>query len=339
MNRQLSIAVIGCGLIGKYHLRAIQSTPELRLAGVWDAVSEVSDTTATIFNTRAYRSFAELIHDPEVDMVDICLPSGLHSEVGCAAAAAGKHIVVEKPIDITLEKAERLVQTCRESQVYLAVIMQNRFSPSVVKVKRALEENALGRLLAGEATIKWFREPSYYRNSPWKGTKALDGGGALINQGVHTIDLFQWFFGEVRSLTSLVRTTLHEIEVEDLAMALMEFKNGALGTIVGATAMKPGFPERIELYGTQGTIILEAGRVIRWQVDGYSEADYIDSAADGNGSSDPGGIPIENHQLQLAAIAKAIIAGTQPPVSGEEALTSLKLILDIYAANGKWLKP
>ena len=325
-------------MIGKYHLRAIQTIPELRIIGVWDKVTEASDKTAHIFNTKSYRSFSELISDPGVDVVDICLPSGFHSEAGCAVANAGKHVIVEKPIDITMEKATRLVDTCRHAKVFLALILQNRFSPSVLKVKQALNENALGRLLAGEATIKWFREPSYYQSSPWKGTKAVDGGGALINQGIHTIDLFQWFLGDVRSLTSMVKTTLHPIEVEDLAIALLEFKNGALGTITGSTAMKPGFPERIELYGSQGTIALEAGRVVRWQIDGQREEDYLDSAPSGSGNSDPKGILIDNHQRQLMAIAKAIANGNQPPVSGMEALVSLKIILDIYAANGKWLR-
>jgi UDP-N-acetyl-2-amino-2-deoxyglucuronate dehydrogenase len=337
-NQQLGIAVIGCGMIGKHHLKAIESIPELRIAGIWDEVTEASRHVARIFNTKSYHGFSELIGDPEVDVVDICLPSGLHSEVGCAVANAGKHVIVEKPIDISLEKATRLVDTCRQAQVFLAVILQNRFSPSVLRVKQALNENALGRILAGEATIKWYREPSYYKNSPWKGTKALDGGGALLNQGVHTIDLFQWFLGEVQSLTSIVKTTLHQIEMEDLAMAIVEFKSGALGTITGSTAMKPGLPERIEIYGTKGNIALEGGRIVRWQVDGQLEDEYLDSVSSGSGSSDPNGILVENHRRQLTAIAQAIAAGSQPPVSGEEALTSLKLILDIYSANKKWLK-
>ncbi|MBS3977853.1 MAG: Gfo/Idh/MocA family oxidoreductase [Syntrophomonadaceae bacterium] len=337
-KEQLGIAIIGCGMVGKFHLKALAGIPEFRVAGVWAANASLAGEVARDFNTNNYQTYQEALVDPEVDLVDICLPSGLHAEYGCVAALAGKHVLVEKPIDISLENAQRLIDTCRDCGVFLSVIFQNRFAPAAARVKQAMEEGVLGKLYAAEATIKWFRQQSYYTTSRWKGTKHLDGGGALINQGVHTIDLLLWFIGsKPKMVTSLVRTSRHPIEVEDLAMALVEFENGIIGCLTGSTALKPGFPERIELFGEKGTIALEAGRIARWKVDGCKEEDYLDAVPSGSGSSDPGGIPLANHQRQLKAIGQAILAGKQPPLAGEEALKALDLILKIYAANGKWI--
>lgn len=337
-KEQLGIAIIGCGMVGKFHLEALAGIPEFRVSGVWAANPGLAEEVARDFNTKAYQTYQEVLADPEVDLADICLPSGLHAEYGCAAALAGKQVLVEKPIDISLENARRLIDTCRERGVFLAVIFQNRFAPAAGKVKRALEEGVLGKLYAAEATIKWFRQQSYYTTSRWKGTQHLDGGGALINQGVHTIDLLLWFVGSKPKLvTSLVRTVRHPIEVEDLAIALVEFESGVIGSITGSTALKPGFPERIELFGEKGAIALEAGRITCWKVEGCREEEYLDAVPSGSGSSDPGGIPLANHHQQLKAIGQAILAGKQPPLAGEEALKALDLILKIYAANEKWI--
>ena len=336
-RRQLGIAIIGCGLISRFHLTALSDVEEFRIAGVWDASDEAGKSVGETFGIPVHRSLNELLSDPGVQVVDICLPSGLHAEFGCRAAEAGKHVIVEKPIDITMEAATRLIETCRQAGVFLAEIFQYRFVPSVVKVKKALEENVLGRLYAGEAGIKWFRDESYYRASQWKGTKCLDGGGALINQSIHMIDLLLWFMGEVKAVASLVRTARHAIEVEDLAMALVEFKSGAIATITGSTALKPGFLERVELYGEKGAIAIESGRIVRWKVDGHREEDHLDPGTSASGSADPAGISAENHQTQFRAIAQALLQEKQPPIGGEEALRALRLILDIYAADGKWI--
>lgn len=337
-KEKLGIAVIGCGMIGKFHLRALSGIPEFKVTGVWAANSKLAEDTAKDFDTKAYGNYQEVLDDPQVDVVNICLPSGLHAEYGCAAAQAKKHVLVEKPIDITVKNAERLICSCRKNGVFLSVIFQNRFTPAARKVKKTLEENVLGMLYAAEATIKWYRQESYYTTSRWKGTKQLDGGGALINQGVHTIDLLLWFVdSKPKSVASLVRTVRHPIEVEDIAMALVEFENGVIGSITGSTAMKPGFSERIELYGEKGSIAIEGGRIVRWKVDGCVEEDWIDTFFAGSGSSDPGGIPLINHQKQLQEAAQAIMSGKQPPLAGEEALKALDLIMKIYSADGKWV--
>ncbi|NMB26047.1 MAG: Gfo/Idh/MocA family oxidoreductase [Firmicutes bacterium] len=335
MITRIGVAVVGCGMIGQFHLEAMKNLPEFEVIGVWDANPSLAAEVAQKWNIRPFCSFEEIINDQKVGMVDICLPSGLHGKYGVEAAKAGKHVMVEKPIDITIEAAKQLVDACKSSEVFLATILQNRFSPSVAKVKDALNKDVLGRLLYGEATIKWYRPKEYYTARLSRGTLQYDGGGALMNQGIHTIDLLLWFMGDVKHTRSLVKTSLHPIELEDLGVAIVEFESGAIGTIIGSTAMKPGFPESIELYGEKGSIALEAGRIIRWKVDGTEEGPHLDGVPVGSGSSDPGGIPIENHIAQFRAVAQAILANEQPPVSGEEAIKPLQLILDIYHMSGK----
>lgn len=338
-DRQWGIAVVGYGLIGKIHLKALKEIPHYRVTGIWGRDFEKTKGVADEFGIYAYPSYAQALADPEVDIIDICMPSGLHAHYGLPACEAKKHVIVEKPMDVSMTAARSLVEACREAGVSLAVILQNRFAPSAVKVKRAVESQLLGRLYAGEATVKWFRDESYYTSSEWKGTKRFDGGGAFINQAIHTLDLLLWFMGgEVKSVASLIRTAHHDIEVEDLGIAIAELTSGAIANVTASTAMKPGFPERIELYGEKGSIALEAGRIVRWKVDGYKEEDYLDLVKLGSGSRDPGGIPLVNHVNQLASIADALDKGEQPPVSGEESLRSLKFIMDIYAANGRWLE-
>ncbi|NLY31093.1 MAG: Gfo/Idh/MocA family oxidoreductase [Firmicutes bacterium] len=332
---KLRVAIAGCGMISDFHIKAMKQIPELEVLGVWDISADAAKALAEKHSVKAYGSYDEMITDPQVDIIDICLPAGVHAQYGCKAAEAGKHLIVEKPIDVTKEAGEQLIAAADKAGVKLAVILQNRFAPSMAKVRKALDEGTLGRLLYGEATVKWYRQESYYTSKPWKGTWEFDGGGALLVQAIHTIDLLLWFMGSrVKNIQSFARTLLHPIEVEDLAAAVLEFESGALGYIVGSTAMKPGFPERIELYGEKGSIALEAGRIVRWQVEGMNEEDYLDPAPRGSGSSDPGGIPLENHTAQLQAIARSILAGEEPPVSGPEAMVSLNCILDIYRLGG-----
>ncbi|MGE5530053.1 MAG: Gfo/Idh/MocA family protein [Patescibacteria group bacterium] len=337
-NGLFNIAIAGCGMISGFHLAALAEIPAFRVAGVWDILPEAAAGVAGRYGVRAYRAYEDILADPAVDAVDICLPSGLHAEYGIQAAKAGKHVIVEKPLDVTREAVDGLVRACREAGVTLAGILPYRFAPSYLKVKQALDEGLLGRPIAGEAAIKWYRDEKYYASSNWKGTRRLDGGGALMNQGIHMIDMLLWYLGEAVSAASLVRTARHRIEVEDLAVAVVEFRNGAVGTITGATALKPGFPERVEVYGEKGAVALEGGRVVRWRVDGCREEDYLDPPATHSSSADPAGITAENHRRQFQAIAEAYRQGAQPPVAGEEAGRAVRFILALYEADGRWVE-
>ncbi len=327
VKKRIGIAIVGYGMIGKFHHRALQGSAEYDVVGILS-----SSGREPLFPTHQYASYEEVLNDPKVDVVDICLPSALHMEYGCQAAQAGKHLVMEKPIATSTPDAQRLCQTCAENNVFLAGIFQNRFTPAATKIRQALDQNALGKIYMGEATIKWARDAKYY-SAPGRGTKAYDGGGVLINQAIHTIDLLLWFLGPVQSVQGITRTVRHDIESEDLAVAIAQFESGALGSILASTAFKPGYPERIEIFGEKGSIGWESGKIVRWDVDGYQPEDYLDSVTRGSGSSDAGGIPLENHQAQFKAIAQALEAGTQPPVSGEESSAALDLIMQLYAAN------
>ena len=195
-------------------------------------------------------------------MVCVCVPSGLHAEVGVRAAKAGKHLVVEKPIDVTLAAADRLIEAARTAGVALTVISQHRFDPGLIELKRLLGEGALGRLVLGEASTKWYRTQAYYDSAGWRGTWAMDGG-SLMNQGVHYVDLLRWCMGPVTEVTAVCATQAHQIEVEDTALAIVRFGSGAVGTILSSTAAFPGFPQRLEITGTEGTVIIEDGQIVR----------------------------------------------------------------------------
>jgi predicted dehydrogenase len=339
MMATIGVAVAGCGMIGGVHVTALKEIPEARAVGAWSRSPERAQQFAAQHQIRGYRSFDELLADPAVDAVIISLPSGYHAEYGIKAAQAGKHVIVEKPIDVTEDKARSLIEACRKAGRRLSVVFQNRYSPSAQKVRKALDAGVLGKLVLGDAYVKWWRSAQYYAGSAWRGTKAVDGGGALINQAIHTIDLLQWFMGGAKRLSGLVRTSTHSIESEDLGIATVEFLSGALGVIEGTTAVQPGFKERLEIHGQKGSVTLEGGFVTSWKVEGCNEADYVDPQPVAVGGTASPVISHERHQAQLADIIAAIQAGKPSPVSGEEGLKALKIVLGIYesSATGRWV--
>ena len=264
-----------------------------------------------------------------------CLPSSYHGEYGIKAAVSGKHVVVEKPIDIRLTQARRLIEACRHYQVKLSVIFQNRFTPAAQKMRKAIDQGLLGKLILGDAYVKWYRSPDYYRSNAWRGTKSIDGGGALMMQAIHTIDLLQWLMGGVKSVTGFIKTSLHQIESEDLGVAAVEYRNGAVGVIEGSTAIHPGFKERIEIHGEKGSIILEGGNIKEWKVEGCNESDYVEEQKIVYGSTSSPAISHVNHKAQLQNIVAAIQNRGEPLVNGEEGLKSIQIVLGIYESSEK----
>jgi predicted dehydrogenase len=327
-------------MIGGVHVTALKGIPEARAVGAWSRSAERTRQFAAQHQVRGYGSYEELLADPAVEAVVICLPAGYHMEYGLRAAEAGKHVIVEKPIDVTLAKAQSLIDGCRKAGRHLSVVFQNRYAASALKVKQALEAGLLGKLVLGDAYVKWWRSPQYYSGTPWRGKKEIDGGGALITQAIHTIDLLQWFMGGARRLSGLVRTSTHQMESEDIGIATVEFLNGAVGVIEGTTAVQPGFKERLELHGQKGSITLEGGFVTCWKVEGCNEADYVDPQPAAVGGSASPAISHERHQAQLADILSAIRTGSPSPVSGEEGLKALGIVLGIYesSATGRWVE-
>ncbi len=326
----LGVAIIGPGMVANTHVTALRGIPEARITGVYGRNQASAAAFAAKYGLKVFGSYEAALADKDTDIISICLPPGLHVDFGLQAAAAGKHLILEKPMDIDVAKARRLIAEYRARKLTLAVIFQNRFTPAAQRVKKALDAGLLGRLILGDAYVKWYRSPEYYKSNAWRGTWAVEGGGALINQAIHTIDLLQWFMGGVKSLSGMTRTAIHTIETEDLGVAAVEFTGGALGVIEGTTAVTPGYKERIELHGTKGSLTLTGGLVTEWQVEGCKEEDYLDVQKVSYGETNSPAIADVNHRAQLLDVVTAIREGRDPLVTGEEGIKSLQIVLGIY---------
>ncbi len=336
----LGFGIVGCGMIADFHARAIAETNGVQLVGCASQSIQSAESFANRHDCQCFATLDQLLADERIHAVAICSPSGAHLEPAIAAAAAGKHVVVEKPLEVTLERCDRIIETCRQAGVVLSTIFQSRFYESSQLLKKAIDQGRFGTLALADAYVKWFRTQEYYDSGAWRGTWQLDGGGALMNQAIHNIDLLCWFVGPVQSLTAKVATLAHErIEVEDTAVASLEFANGALGSIEATTAAYPGSLKRIEVYGSQGSAVIEDESIVNWQ---FAESDdndqrIIESLANknvtGGGASDPAAIGHAAHARQYADIAGAIQSGQAPLVDGPEARRSVEVVLAIYKAS------
>ena len=323
--------IVGGGVIAPFHARAIQDLPNARLVAVADLKPERARELASDFGVEALDLDAMLAR-PDIDVVSICVPSGQHAAIGVRAAAAGKHVVTEKPVDVTLEAADRLIAACRDHGVALTVVSQHRWDPGVRALKELVDSGRLGRLVLGDAVVKWYRTQQYYDSGIWRGTRSLDGGGALMNQGVHYVDLLQWVMGPVEKVFAQTRTLAHErIEVEDVAVAVLGFASGAVGVIECSTAVYPGFRERLEVSGTDGSAFVEAGTMtVRELKDEKGETSAYGGMAEAAAAADPVSVSYDGHREQLAEFLAAIDARRRPAIDGEEARKPLEIILAIY---------
>lgn len=331
---KLKIGIVGCGTIASIHAQAIQESEKLELISVFSRSEQKASSVGAKFNVHWQTNWDLFIADPELDAVSICTPSGNHLDYGEMAAQAGKHVIVEKPIEVTMDRAKRLIKVCEENNVALAVIYQSRFTPEIMNLKKKLDERVIGELFVGDAQIKWFRSQEYYDSGAWRGTLALDGGGVLINQAIHTIDLLQWLMGDVESIYGVTATMTHKrLEGEDNAMAIVKYKSGAIGVIQGSTSTQPALPRSIALHGTDGTVSL-VGDDVKVLMKEEQEIDNQDKKSTASGASSPlAGFSVDPHRFQLEAIADAIDHGQEPPVSGRESLKSLAIVLAIYKSS------
>jgi predicted dehydrogenase len=268
-----------------------------------------------------------------MDLVAIGSPSGLHAAQGIAAARRGLHVLTEKPIDISTKRAGELIAECERAGVKLGVFFQDRFKPEIRRLKTLLDSGAFGKPILAEARVKWYRPPEYYANSRWRGTLELDGGGALINQGIHTVDLLLWLFGDVVSVEAQSATRMHSIEAEDTLVAQLEFASGALGSLLATTSVYPGYPRRIELSGSEGTIVLEHDRITRADLcTPQPNPPTGEAATDNRSESSPTVSDAAPHQAVLEDFLQAIRNNVRPACDGQEAIRSLALVEAIYAA-------
>src|ERR1700761_898982 len=280
---EYGFGVVGAGVIGAFHAAAIAMVPDARLVAATDVDPGRAEAFAGRHGCVAAPDLDALTGRDDVDVVAVCVPSGLHAEVGVRAAQAGKHLVVEKPIDVSLAAADRLIAAAAAAGVTATVISQHRFDPGVVELRRLIDGGAFGRLLLGQASTKWWRSQDYYDSASWRGTRAMDGG-ALMNQGIHYADLLRWCLGPVAEVSALTVTQAHEMEAEDCALATVRFTSGAVGTITATTSVVPGFPERLEISGTQGSAIVEDGVLVYREARGGPEAGGAQGAGGARGA-------------------------------------------------------
>jgi UDP-N-acetyl-2-amino-2-deoxyglucuronate dehydrogenase len=330
MNTEVGFGLVGCGLIGKVQAEAIESIAGARLLAVCGRDEVRAAEFAARYKITAYTDYDKFLEHPGLRIVTICTPNGTHAQLGINAARAGKHVLVEKPIEIDLDRADRLIQACDSAGVKLGVIFQSRFLAEAQKFKRAIDEGKLGRLIIGDAYVKWYRAPEYYAPGSWHGTQGLDGGGALINQAIHTVDLLRWMMGSVDTVFAMKAALRYpQIEGEDTLVASLRFRNGALGVIEAATSAKPGFKRRLEISGERGTIILDGDAIGSWAIDGEvaeeSEAEQLT-----DGSANPAAISNEGHRRQIEDMMIAVIEDRSPMIDGREGRKSLELVRAIY---------
>lgn len=347
MNKtDYGFAILGTGAIAGFHAEQLGRTERARLVAVYDPNPDKASRFAKRYGCRAYSELDELLRDPAVDIVNICTPSSLHGEQTIVCAAAGKHVVTEKPMDIDPAQAERMIDACRAAGTRLGVISQHRLDPSVERLKQLLDEGAFGKLVLGSGSVNWYRSQDYYDRSSWRGTWKWDGGGALMNQGIHVVDLLQYLMGPVESVQACCDNLGHPgIEVEDTAAAALRYRSGALGTLVCTTSAYPGLCTRIEIFGTAGSAVIENDRLIfcKYRRGGVEAEEIIDALTaeaagytfetEAKGAANPMSISGETHRRQFADMIAAIEEGRDPLIDGREGKKPLDIIRAIYQAG------
>jgi UDP-N-acetyl-2-amino-2-deoxyglucuronate dehydrogenase len=327
------IGLIGGGNITETHARAALALPGIEIAAIYGTNSGKVARLCGKYGGKPYSDLAQFLAHRPMDLVAIGSPSGLHAAQGIAAAEHGLHVLTEKPIDISTERADALIAATEESGVKLGVFFQDRCKPDILRVKQAVDSGVLGRPILAEARVKWYRPAEYYANSRWRGTWALDGGGALINQAVHTVDLMLWMFGDVAAVQATSKTSLHAIDAEDTLVALLEFANGALGVLQATTSAYPGYPRQLELTGSEGTLIIAQDRLLSADLRNPPADLQSGGKADQNPSaSSPVVSDSRGHQAVLEDFLQAIQTNTTPRCDGREGRRSLALVEAIYAA-------
>lgn len=339
MEKVLRFGIIGCGVIAPHHASAIIANEKARLVAACDIIEDKAIALKEKYGAQSYYTdYREMLKRDDLDVVCICTPSGMHSEMAESAAQAGKHVFCEKPLDITKEKISAMIETCRKERVKLGCVFQRRTMPEAIAVKKAIDAGTLGKLVLADAYLKYYRSQDYYNSATWRGTWELDGGGALMNQGVHGIDLIIWLVGEVESVFARAAAQVRQIDVEDTAIALVKYKNGAFGVIEGTTSVYPAQDTRFEIHGEQGSIIFGDSGFKQWQTlaDDKDVFPVMENKKLG-GSGDNKDISSEGHYILINDMINAINEDRDPMVTGEQAQKAVDMILAIYesAQTGK----
>lgn len=318
---QVAFAVVGCGGISSSHFIGLERTPEAKLVAVCDADQERAEEYGAKYGVTAYTDYGQLLANPDIDVVCLCTPSGMHAEQTILAAEAGKHIVCEKPMAIQLHDVERVIEACDVFGVKLATIFPRRMSPTSRFVKQLIEDGRLGKLSLCSGYVKFYRDQAYYDSAGWRGTWAMDGGGAMMNQGIHTIDLLQWLAGPVVSLHGYSSNVLRDIEVEDTAVVSLRFESGALGSIEATTTAYKQPDHQISLHGDKGTLVLTGDAITTLELVGEKSEIPV---------FEPFRVVPDGHAAQLRDMALAVLHNRRPVVTGRDGKHSLEIILATY---------
>lgn len=326
------IGLIGGGNISETHARAAREIAGVSIAAVYGTNQPKVARLSAEYGATPYADFDKFLAHRPMELVAIGSPSGLHAEQGIAAARKGLHVLTEKPLDISTACADELIAAAAEAGVKLGLFFQDRFKTDLIRLKEWVDAGILGKLILVDARVKWFRPASYYGDSRWRGTLRFDGGGALINQAIHTVDLLLWVCGEVSAVQAVRRTALHNIEAEDALVALLEFKNGAIASLQATTSAFPGYPRRVELTGSQGTAIVEHDRLLAADLR-KPPKDFLSTGNDQNASASSATVSdVRGHKAVLIDFLHAIETNGAPRCSGIEGRRSLALVEAIYAA-------
>ncbi len=341
--KKIGYAVLGLG-IGMAHVDAAVSSENAELVAVCDIDTERLNKVAKQYPyVRLYEDFEELIKDKDVDIISVCLPSYMHADFAVRAMEAGKHVLIEKPLDITPERAVLIEEARKRTGMKAGVVHQNRFNLNMYPIKKAVSDGRLGRINLGTFAVKWFREQSYYDRGGWRGTWECDGGGSLMNQAVHTVDLMQWLMGEVESVTTNMAIYNHDIETEDMTASVIKFKSGAMGTFVSTTCAYPGISTEIMLYGTGGSIEADADMIKTWKLrdsedEDEEEAIMLERYGAGNrNASSYEKDSLYGHRYVVENMILAVKEGREPDIVPTDAIKSVKIVCAMYesAKTGK----
>jgi len=348
-NAPIGIGIIGSGMIAQFHATALQHIEGVELIGIYSSTESKRLAFADKWSCRAVPSLQELLADDQVDMILIATPSGTHLEITLEAAQHGVHVLCEKPLEITTARIDQMVSTAVDNNIILGGIFNRRFNRAVALLKEAVEHQRFGKLTICDAQIKWYRTQDYYDSGGWRGTWTLDGGGALMNQSIHTIDLLIYLAGPIKRLSAITKTFTHDrIEVEDNAVVMLEYESGALGTIQASTSCwsEDGHAAEVNICGTAGSVFMHDDRFAKWEFKEQTPEDELirtelmvtDSIAEG--ANDPKAIQVDGHIRNIQNFVSAISGMNTLGVDGYEARKAVAVIESIYESakcGGKWI--
>ncbi|MCL2517736.1 MAG: Gfo/Idh/MocA family oxidoreductase [Oscillospiraceae bacterium] len=333
-NKKLGFGIIGCGLIANWHQIGVEESGQGYTVGAFDIKPEYSENFCKKYNIKQFIEIEDMLSDDNIDIVCVCTPSGLHAKYTLLAAEAGKHVLVEKPMALNVEDCDAIIEASVKYNVKIGVVSQFRLRKAMGILKSVVADNRLGKIVTGDLYMKYFRSQEYYNQSKWRGTWELDGGGALMNQGIHGVDTLLYIMGPVKTVYGMARTLIRNIEVEDTASAVVEYVNGALGVIQGTTSVYPGYPRRISISGTKGTIDVTEDTFTEWNIENEEvPADIKLGGAILSSSREPKDIDHAGHNMQVKDIIDAVLENRLPSVDCREGRKAVELITAIYKSS------